>query len=166
MLQESLVRPSWSLASLPALIPLEFLAVARREKMSTLINACDGATFKHVWDIGCWRTANGQTTPVRRELRVFCADVDAVLGGRPIADLKHDDCLKQFLPMTRGCKGTELQMHFTCGHDLIRDLEAAGELIVERDRTVAVGPRSSKLYSRDSIFAFLRRRFLGIAANN
>ncbi|MEJ0091830.1 MAG: hypothetical protein WDM80_19035 [Limisphaerales bacterium] len=47
-LQESLVRPSWSLANLPALVLLEFLAVARREKMSLLINACDGQTLKHV----------------------------------------------------------------------------------------------------------------------
>ena len=164
MLQEPLVRPSWSLTNLPALVPLEFLAVARREKMSTLINACDGATLKHVWDIGA--RASHSATGARRELRVFCGDVDALLAGRPIATLKHDDCLKQFLPATRGCKGTELQLHFTCGPDLIHDLEAAGALVVERERQVAVGPRASKLYTRDSIYAFLRSRFLGIASQN
>jgi hypothetical protein len=160
-LQESLVRPAWALANLPALIPLEFLAVARREKMSTLINACDGQTLKHVWDIGSHTGKNA-----RRELRVFCADVDALLAGRPIPEFKHDDCLKQFLPATRGCKGTELQLHFTCGPDLIHDLEAAGALVAERERLAPVGPRASKLYSRDSIFKFLRSRFLGIVAHN
>lgn len=160
-LQESLLRPNWALQSLPALVPLEFIAVARREKMSTLINACDGQTFKHAWDIGSRRGKNA-----RRELRVFCMDVEALLGGQPMPDLEHDDCLKLFLPATRGCKGTELQLHFTCGHDLIHDLDAAGELAVERDRLAQVGPRASRLYSRDSIFAFLRRRFQGIAAHN
>lgn len=159
-LQENLLRPDWSALILPALIPLEFIAVARREKMSTLINACDGQTFKHVWDIGCRRKS------ARRELRVFAGDVDALLSGRPIPALEHDDCLKTFLPETRGCKGTELQLHFTCGPDLIHDLEGGGALVVERDRLAATGPRASKLYSRDSIVAFLRCRFLGMPAHN
>ena len=160
-LQETLLRPAWSLSNLPALVPLEFLAVARREKMSTLRDACDGTVFKHVWDIGARAGKNA-----RRELRVFCGDVDALLTGKPITDLPHDECLNQFLPLTRGCKGTELQMHFTCGPDLIHDLEAGGALAVERERLMPVGPRASKLYSRASIVEFLRSRFLGIAARN
>ena len=160
-LQETLRRPAWSLSTLPALVPLEFLAVARREKMSTLIKACDGQVVHHAWDIGSHTGEN-----VRRELRVFFLDVDALLAGRPIADLTHADCLKHFLPATRGCKGTELQLHFTCGPDLIHDLEAAGHLVVERDRMVATGPRASKLYSRASIAAFLLSRFLGDPRQN
>jgi hypothetical protein len=149
--QTNLLTPHWSLTNLPPLIPLEFLAVARREKMATLLKACDGETFKHVWDIG---------TGTRRELRVFYIDVDAVLSNKPIPTLGHEECLKHFLPQ-RGLKGTELQSHFTCGPDLIHDLEAAGLLQVERDRLAAVGPRASKLYLRDSIVKFLRSRFIG-----
>ena len=140
MLQENLIRPAWSLTLLPPLIPLEFLAVARREKMSTLINACDGDVFKHVWDIGCHTGRRA-----RRELRVFYLDVDAVLAGQPIPDLSCDGCLKMFLPESRGLKGTELQQHWTCGPDLIHDLDAAGVIIVERERLAAKGPRASRL---------------------
>ena len=156
-MQTNLLTPHWSLTNLPPLIPLEFLAVARREKMSTLLKACDGAVFKHVWDIG---------TGARRELRVFYLDVDAVLSNREIPTLAHADCLKQFLPQTRGVRGTELQSYFTCGPDLIHDLEAAGHLSVERDRPVERGPRASKLYSRASVTAFLEKRFIGDVRKN
>jgi hypothetical protein len=160
-MQTNLLTPHWSLTNLPPLIPLEFLAVARREKMSTLLKACDGEVFKHVWDIG---TAAGRRA--RRELRVFYVDVDAILTNKPIPTLEHDDCLNHFLPQTRGVKGTELQSFFTCGPDLIHDLEAAGQIVVERERMAAVGPRASKLYSRVSIVDFLRKRFIGDCRKN
>jgi hypothetical protein len=157
--QTNLLTPHWSLTNLPPLIPLEFLAVARREKMSTLLRNCDGSVFKHVWDIGS-RSQGG-----RRELRIFYVDVDSILANRPIPTLPHDDCLRHFVP-TRGLKGTELQSLWTCGPDLIHDLEAAGHLSVERDRLAPVGPRASKLYSRDSITAFLQARFIGDVRKN
>jgi len=159
-LQESFARPAWSTMILPALVPLEFLAVARREKMSSLINACDGQ-IPHVWDIGSRSGKNA-----RRELRVFSGDVDAMLSGKPMPTLTHAECLKAFLPSTRGLKGTELQIHFTCGPDLIHDLEAAGALAVERDRLAPTGPRASKLYTLASIVSFLELRFLGIPSQN
>jgi hypothetical protein len=59
-----------------------------------------------------------------------------------------------------------LQIHFTCGPDLIHDLEAAGALVVERDRLAPTGPRASKLYTLASISAFLSSRFLGIPSEN
>ena len=159
--QTNLLTPHWSLTNLPPLIPLEFLAVARREKMSTLLRACDGSVFKHVWDIG----VHSKATP-RRELRVFYVDVDAVLTNKPIPTLKHEECTKHFIPETRGLRGTELQTLWTCGPDLIHDLEAAGHLAVERDRLAATGPRASKLYARASIIAFLHSRFIGDCRKN
>ena len=158
-LQESFARPAWSTMILPALVPLEFLAVARREKMSTLINACDGQ-LPHVWDIG---SRSGKKA--RRELRVFSGDVDAMLSGNPMPTLTHAECLKAFLP-SRGLKGTELQIHFTCGPDLIHDLEAAGALAVERDRLAPTGPRASKLYTLASITSFLSARYQGNPSEN
>lgn len=157
-MQTNLLTPHWSLTNLPPLIPLEFLAVARREKMSALLKACDGAVFKHVWDIGSRNS--------RREPRVFYIDVDAVLTNKPIPTLSHTECLNHFLPQTRGVKGTELQSYFTCGPDLIHDLEVAGHFQVERDRLAAVGPRASKLYSRDSVIRFLESRFIGDVRKN
>jgi hypothetical protein len=163
--QTNLLTPHWSLTNLPPLIPLEFLAVARREKMSTLLRACDGSVFKHVWDIGSRSAAPSRSQP-RRELRVFYVDVDAIITNQPIPSISHDECLKQFIPQTRGVKGTELQSFFTCGPDLIHDLDAAGLLVVERDRPAAVGPRASRLYSRASVVAFLQSRFIGDVRQN
>jgi len=160
-MQTNLLAPNWQLTNLPPLIPLEFLAVARREKMSSLIAACDGAVFHHVWDIGS-RAGRG----ARRELRVFYLDVDAILTNRSIPKLTHAECLAQFIPGSRGLKGTELQRLWTCGPDLIHDLDAAGAIAVERDRQAAVGPRASRLYSRQSIVAFLVSRFLGDPRKN
>ncbi len=163
-MQSSLATPHWSLTNLPPLIPLEFLAVAQRMKMSELINACDGKVFHHAWDISSGAGRPGMAR--RRELRVFYADVDAVLGGRPIPALSLKDCLAQFIPATRGLKGTELQSLWTCGPDLIHDLDAAGLLQVERERAAAQGPRASRLYSRASIVQFLESRFLGDSRHN
>jgi len=169
--QTNLLTPHWSLTNLPPLIPLEFLAVARREKMSSLLKACDGQFFQHVWDIGVRKVTplemddKEKTTP-RRELRVFYVDVDAVLTNKPIPELSHAECLKHFVPETRGLRGTELQTLWTCGPDLIHDLEAAGHLTVERDRLAATGPRASKLYARASVIAFLQSRFIGDCRKN
>lgn len=160
-MQLNLTTPHWSLTNLPPLIPLEFLAVARREKMSKLINACEGAIFPHAWDIGARAGGNA-----RRELRVFYVDVDAVLSNKPIPALTHAECLKHFVPETRGLKGTELQALFTCSPDLIHDLAAAGLLQVERERAAAVGPRASRLYTRESVVKFLTSRFLGDPRQN
>jgi hypothetical protein len=155
-MQAALAMPHWSLTNLPPLIPLEFLAVAHRMKMNALIDACDGSIFHHAWDIG---THTGPKA--RRELRVFYADVDAVLGGRPIPQLSLQACIAQFVPATRGLKGTELQSLWTCSHDLIHDLDDAGLLQVERERAASQGIRASRLYSRESIIQFLTQRFLG-----
>ena len=124
-------------------------------KMSALINACDGSIFHHAWDISSGKS--------RRELRVFYADVDAVLAAKPIPALSLKECIAQFVPATRGLKGTELQTLWTCGPDLIHDLDAAGLLQVERERVAAKGPRASRLYSRASIVKFLESRFLGVS---
>lgn len=157
-MQSALATPHWSLTNLPPLIPLEFLAVAQRAKMSELIEGCDGTVFHHAWDISSGKS--------RRELRVFYLDVDAVLSGKPIPDLSHKECVEQFVPSTRGLKGSELQKLFTCGPDLIHDLDAAGLLQVERERAAAVGPRASRLYSRASILQFLESRFQGDLRRN
>ena len=160
-MQMSLTTPHWSLTNLPPLIPLEFLAVAQRMKMSALLDACDGSVFHHCWNI----SATGGRS-ARREMRVFYLDVDAVLAGKPIPKLSLKECIAQFVPATRGLKGTELQKLFTCGPDLIHDLDAAGLLQVERERAAAVGPRASRLYSRASIIAFLESRFQGNLSAN
>lgn len=160
-MQINLLTPHWSLTNLPPLIPLEFLAVARREKMSRLIADCEGKGLPHAWDIG---VRSGPKA--RRELRVFYVDVDAVLSNKPIPQLSHAECLKQFVPETRGLKGTELQSLFTCSHDLIHDLDEAGLLQMERDRAAAKGIHASRLYSRASIIAFLESRFLGDPRQN
>jgi len=160
-MQTNLATPHWSLTNLPPLIPLEFLAVARRERMVNLINACEGHQLPHCWDIG---VHNGPKA--RRELRVFYVDVDAILSNKPVPNLSHTECLKHFIPETRGLKGTELQKLFTCSPDLIHDLDAAGLLHVERERAAAKGPHASRLYSRASIIQFLASRFLGVAAHN
>ncbi len=179
-MQTALFTPHWTLTHLPPLIPLEFMAVALRMKMSALIDACDGSVFHHCWDIGAGKhptaearpainiqqpTSNGRNS-CRRELRVFYADVDAVLAGRPIPDMSFKECVAQFIPQTRGLKGTELQKLWTCGPDLIHDLDAAGLLQVERERAAAVGPRASRLYTRASIVQFLASRFQGDAGKS
>ena len=51
-MQTALFTPHWTLTHLPPLIPLEFMAVALRMKMSALIDACDGSVFHHCWNIG------------------------------------------------------------------------------------------------------------------
>lgn len=153
-MQLDLAQRQIPLANLPPLVPLEFFCVALGKDMRALIDDCDSGAFGHVWDISA---GAGQ----RRELRVFCLDGLAVLHSQPRPNLTSEQCLDKFLPATRGLRGAELQRLWTCGPDLIHDLDLAGHLHVEAERLAAQGPRASRLYSRQSIRAFLNRRAVG-----
>lgn len=153
-MQLDLAQRQIPLANIPPLVPLEFFAVALGKDMRALIDDCDSGAFGHCWDISA---GAGQ----RREMRVFYLDGLAVLHSEPRPKLSYVDCLAKFIPATRGLKGTELQRLWTCGPDLIHDLDHAGHLFVERDRLADKGPRASRLYSRTSILAFLNRRAVG-----
>jgi len=77
-----------------------------------------------------------------------------------LSNITYEKCVLEFIPASRGLKGTEIQKLFSCGHDLVHDLDAAALLEVERDRVVQKGPRASRLYSRESIIKFLNNRSL------
>lgn len=155
-MQPALLKNSWTLTNTPPLWPLEFFTVALNEKMSTLIADCDAGKFGHVWNI----SVNPAEPKRRQERRIFYRDALAVLNQNPFEKLTYEECLAEFIPATRGLKGTELQKFFCCGPDLIHDLDAAGLLEVERERLAQKGPRASRLYSRDSVIRFLTNRAL------
>jgi len=153
-MQPELAAPSWTLTNTPPLWPLEFFCVALNQKMETLIEECDAGTFGHVWNISAGSKKRS------RELRVFYQDGLAVLNRRPLVEKSYEQCVAEFLPQTRGLRGTELQKLWCCGVDLIHDLDAAGFLPIERDRSAGSGPTASKLYSRAGIITFLTNRAL------
>lgn len=155
-MQTNLLTQSWTLTNTPPLWPLEFFTVALNEKMSSLISDCDAGRFGHVWNI----SVNPAEFKRRQERRIFYRDGLAILNQKKLSTLTYEECLKEFIPATRGLKGTELQKLFCCGPDLVHDLEAATLIEVERDRLAEKGPRASKLYSRDSIVRFLTNRAL------
>lgn len=157
-----------TLTHLPPLVPLSFFAVAMGREMRGLIEDCDAGVFGHVWDISARPPVPGGKLPRngRRELRVFYLDGLAILQQRPAPALTYEGCLAQFLPASRGLKGTELQKLWMCGPDLVHDLAEAGLLKVEREGAAAVGPRASHLFSRASIVAFLNLRALGDPRKN
>ena len=66
----------------------------------------------------------------------------------------------------RALRGVELQRTLSCSLQLVRDLDDAQLITVERERLAASGPRASRVYSRESIIAFLQSRFLGNRADN
>jgi len=138
----------------PPLWPLEFFTVALNTPMKQLIADCDDGKFGHVWNIA----AGGKK--FKRELRVFYRDGLAILNKQPLSNITYEKCVLEFIPASRGLKGTEIQKLFSCGHDLVHDLDAAALLEVERDRVVQKGPRASRLYSRESIIKFLNNRSL------
>jgi hypothetical protein len=155
-MQPELATQHWSFTNTPPLWPLEFFCVALNARMATLHDDCDAGRFGHVWDISCGERKN------RRELRVFYRDGLAVLNRQRLPRLTYEDCIEDFLPRSRGLKGTEIQKLFCCGPNLVHDLDAAGLLAVERDRPAASGPRASRLYSRSSILNFLTIRALAL----
>lgn len=155
-MQPELVSQSWTLANTPPLWPLEFFCVALNQEMPKLIDDCDAGIFGRVWHIG----VNPAAPKTRRELRVFYRDGLALLQRRPLPELTYEQAVDEFLPKTRGVRGTELQKFFCCGVDLIHDLDAAGLLQVEREGLAVSGPRASKLYTRASVLNFLRIRAL------
>jgi hypothetical protein len=161
-MQLELTQRQIPLGNMPPLVPLEFFAVALGRDMRSLIDDCDAGTFGHCWDI----SASPRGEKKRRELRVFYLDGLAIIHNEPRPDLSYDDCLAKFIPATRGLKGTELQRLWTCGPDLIHDLDEADLIIVERERLAEKGPRASRLYTRDSIIAFLNRRAVGDPRKN
>jgi len=156
-MQPELAAPNWTLTNTPPLWPLEFFTVALNLKMAALIDDCDSGKFGHVWDISSRRRNDDGKVP-RRELRVFFRDGLALLQRRPLCQLTYEECLWEFIPATRGLKGTELQKHWCCGPDLIHDLDSSGLIQVERERLAERGPRASRLYSRASIIQFLKNR--------
>ncbi len=160
---------------MPPLVPLEFFAIVLGKDMRALIDDCDEGVFGHVWNISSAQSLNHNRNhhrnPLRninprRELRVFYLDGLAIIHNEPRPELSYEQCLASFIPETRGLKGTELQRLWTCGPDLIHDLDAAALLQVERERAAAVGPRASRLYARESIIAFLTDRALGDPRRN
>lgn len=159
-MQLAIQSAHWTLLNTPPLWPLEFFTVAMNTKMSVLIDDCDAGKFGHAWNLSSKAESGNRKSGNRRELRVFYRDGLAVLNQKPLPALTYEDCLKEFIPVTRGLKGTELQKHFSCGPDLIHDLDAAGLIEVERERLAQKGPRASHLYSRESILRFLANRAL------
>lgn len=160
-MQLDLLQRQVPLTNIPRLVPLEFFSVCLGKSMRELIDACDAGTFGH-----CWNISAKSSSSYRRELRVFFLDGLAVVHHEPRPPISYDDCLKQIVPETRGLLGAELQRLWTCGPDLVHDLDAAGLLQVERERAALKGPRASRLYSRQSIVDFLNARALGDPRNN
>lgn len=143
------------------LVPLEFFAVALDQDMRSLIDDVDAGTFGHAWDISARTCDRG-----RRELRVFHLDGMAILRQERLPVLTDADVLAAIVPETRGLRGTELQSRWTCGPDLVHDLQAAGHLQIQRNASATVGPRASHLFSRESIVSFLARRAIGDPRRN
>lgn len=96
----------------------------------------------------------------RREIRIWRNCLLATKKPQMTMPSLHSQVLQTFLP-NRGLRGTELQDIFYCTTQHIAELDAAGLLQVERSAAAVSGPRASKLYSRDSIVAFLTSRSLG-----
>ncbi len=107
--------------------------------------------------IWAWDIATPQRD--RRELRLWRRCLLAVKQPQLTIPANHQQVLDSFLPK-RGLRGTELQNIFYCTTQHIAELDAAGLIVVERDRLAQSGPRASKLYSRDSIVNFLSARSL------
>lgn len=96
----------------------------------------------------------------RREVRIWRQSLLALRTPALKVAGRHDAVLEKFLPR-RGLRGTELQNLFFCTAQHIAELDAAGLLVVERDRLAASGPRASRLYTRASVAQFLTARVLG-----
>lgn len=119
---------------------------------------CERGIFKYAFDISAPGAA-------RRELRIYR---DCVLHlVQPELKLPKDlAALFETILPKRGLRSTELQRTLSCSLQLVRDLDDAQLIKVERERVAASGPRSSRIYSRASIVEFLQSRFLGNPAEN
>ena len=129
-------------------------ALLNQDNRSTIAD-CESGRLAYAWDISAIASRN-------REIRVWNLSLAAVLKQESQPRMSARQVLDSFIPITRGLRGVELQRVLGCSPCLIRDLEAAKLIQVGRLRTQPVGPNASNLYTRDSIYAFLASRFIGL----
>jgi len=140
------------------LLPVEAVIFLSNQNPDEIAADCERGLFKYAFDISAPGAA-------RRELRIYR---DCVLHlVQPKLPLPKDlaEVFDAILPK-RGLRSTELQRTLSCSLQLVRDLDDAQLIKVERERLAVSGPRSSRVYSRASIVAFLQSRFLGTPTSN
>ncbi len=119
---------------------------------------CERGVFRFAFDI----SAPGAQ---RRELRIYRDCVLRTLQPSLPLPEKLADVFETIFPK-RGLRSVELQRTLSCSLQLVRDLDDAQLILVERERLAASGPRASRVYTRESIVQFLQARFLGNPAEN
>ncbi len=140
------------------LLPVEAVVFMVNRDADEIAADCERGAFQYAFDISAPGAA-------RRELRIYrdCA----LQRLRPELPLPKNlvEVMEAILPH-RGLRSTELQRTLSCSLQLVRDLDDAQLIKVERERLARSGPRASRVYSRASIVHFLESRFLGHPAAN
>ena len=135
------------------LLPVEAVVFMVNRDGDEIAADCERGFFKFAFDI----SAPGA---VRREIRIFRDCVLKTLQPELALPEKLEEVFERIFPR-RDLRGVELQRTLSCSLGHIRDLDDAALISVARERLAASGPRASRVYSRDSIIAFLKSRSIG-----